>query len=258
LTNVSNLQVSQCNFVGGPSGGVSQDIAFNFNATWDSSENIIEGCFFEDMATAIQINGASGTVGLTAYGLRFSNIPLSTAIIDGSGNTSGNFISFSTPVLGNVPSGIGNTKDWVWSGQAGQILFYVNNVLSASNYIRHQPAATTNPPTLCFDGSDTEVNGIIQTKGGNLYLNAAGGTSQSGNLASFLNIAGSTNWLVMQNAKGSNPCTIGTNAGGLSLVPSGSLVLSPTGGIFAPGLPTTKPATGSSQIWNNNGVLSIA
>jgi hypothetical protein len=258
LTNVSNFQISQCNFVGGPSGGVSQDIAFNFSATWDSSDNVIEGCFFEDMATAILINGANGTVGLTAYGLRFSNIPLSTAIIDNSGNSSGNFISFSTPVQGNAPSGVGNTKDWVWTGLAGQILFYINNVAAATNYVRNQPAATTNPPALCFDGSDGQVNGIIQTKGGNLYLNAAGGTSQSGNLASFLNISGSTNWVVFQNAKGSNSSTISTNAGGLSIVPNGALQLSPTGGVFAPGLPTTKPSAGSSQIWNNNGVLSIA
>jgi hypothetical protein len=258
LTNVSNFQISQCNFVGGPSGGVSQDIAFNFNATWDSSDNVIEGCFFEDMATAILINGANGTVGLTAYGLRFSNIPNATAIIDNSGNSSGNFISFSTPVQGSAPSGIGNTKDWVWTGQTGQTLFYINNIAAATNYIRNQPAATASSPALCFDGSDGQVNGTIQTKGGNLYLNAAGGTSQSGNLASFLNTAGSTNWVVIQNAKGSNSSTISTNAGGLSMIPNGALSLSPTGGIFAPGLPTTKPSSGSSQIWNNNGVLSIA
>jgi hypothetical protein len=63
---------------------------------------------------------------------------------------------------------------------------------------------------------------------------------------------------VVQNATAGNLSTISTNAGGLGLEPKGTLLLSPTGGMFAPGLPTSKPAAGSSQIWNNNGVLSIA
>jgi len=258
LTNVTNFQVSQCNFVGGPSGSTSQDIGFNFSSTWDSSGNIIEACHFEDMATAIKINGSNGTVGLLARDLQFSNISLDTAIIDPTPDNSGNFISFSTPSQVNVPSGTGTTKDWVWAGQAGQILFYVNNVATASNYIRNQPAPTATAPVLCFDGSDAQVGGVIQTKGGNFSINAAGGTSHSGNLVSFLNIAGSTNWVVMENATGSNFSTISTNASGLSVAPKGGLLLSPTGGLFVPGLPTTKPTAGSSQIWNNNGVLSIA
>jgi hypothetical protein len=258
LTNVSKFHVSQCNFVGGPNGGSPQDIAFGFSSTWDSSDNIIESCHFEDMATAIQIIGTNGTVGLLAYGLNLSNVPLTTAIIDQSTNNSGNVISFLSPALGNAPAGVGNTRDFVWAGQSGQVLFYVNNIASASNYVRSQPATTANAPILCFDGADQQVNGVIQTKGGNLYIDAAGGTVGTGNLVSFLNVANATNWVVLQNATASNLSTIATNAGGLGLEPKGALVLSPSGGIFLPGLPTTKPAAGSSQMWNNNGVLSIA
>jgi hypothetical protein len=196
LTNVSSFHVNSCSFVGGPTGGPPEDIGFSFSSTWNSSDNIIENCHFEDMATAIQINGANGTVGLLAYGLHLSNVSLSTAIIDETPNDSGNFISFFAPAQGSAPAGTGSTKDFVWAGQAGQVLFYVNNVSAAANYIRHQPAATNNSPTLCFDGSDAQVNGIIQTKGGNLYVDAAGGTSRSGNLVSFLNTPGSTNWVV--------------------------------------------------------------
>jgi hypothetical protein len=258
LTNVSNLHVSQCNFVGGPSGGPAEDIVFSFNSTWNSSDNIIEDCHFEDLATAIQINGANGTVGLQTHGLHLGNIPMATAIIDQTPNSVGNFVSFRAPPVGSSPTGIGNSKDHFWAGQTGQLLFYVNNVASATNYLRAQPAATASSPTLCFDGSDQQVNGVIQTKSGNLYINASGGFTGSGNLVSFLNTPGSTNWVVVQNATAGNLSTISTNAGGLGLEPKGTLLLSPTGGMFAPGLPTSKPAAGSSQIWNNNGVLSIA
>lgn len=258
LTNVTNLHVSQCNFVGGPSGGPSNDTAFSFSSTWNSSDNIIEDCHFEDMATAVHINGANGTVGLQTHGLHLGNIPISTAIIDQTPNDVGNFISFRAPPVGTGPTGIGNSKDHFWAGQTGQVLFYVNNVASASNYCRAQPALSGNAPALCFDGSDQQINGVIQTKSGNFYINAAGGLTNSGNLVSFLNTPGSTNWVVVQNATGANISTISTNTGGLGLEPKGTLVLAPTGGIFAPGLPTTRPAIGSGQIWNNNGVLSIA
>jgi hypothetical protein len=258
MTNVSKFHVSQCNFVGGPSGGSPQDIAFSFSSTWDSSDNTIESCHFEDMATAIQINGGNGTVGLLTYGLNLSNVSLSTALIDQSTNNSENFISFLSPALGNAPSGVGSTKDFVWAGQSGQVLFYINNVASATNYVRNQPATTTNAPILCFDGADQQVNGIIRTKGGHLYIDAAGGTVGTGNLVSFLNVANATNWIVVQNAAGSNLSTIATNSGGLGIEPKGALSLSSTGGIFLPGLPTTKPIAGSGQVWNNNGVLSIA
>ena len=48
------------------------------------------------------------------------------------------------------------------------------------------------------------------------------------------------------------------SAGGLTISPAGSLRLSTSGGIFMSGLPTTRPIAGSGQVWNNNGVLSIA
>jgi hypothetical protein len=258
LTNCSNFHVSGCNFVGGPSGGNSQDIAFSFSSTWDSSSNIIEGCHFEDMATVIQINGSNGTVGLTTYGLHLGNVPIATAIIDNTANSIGNHVSFVTPAVGNYPAGIGSSKDHVFSGTNGAVLFQVNNVASAANFLRHQPATSSNPPTLCFDGSDGTINGVIQTKGGSLFINAAGGTSGSGNMISLMNTPGATNWVVVQNATHGNLSLIETNTGGLGLQPQGALYLSPSGGLFAPGLPTSKPATGSNQIWNNGGVLSIA
>jgi hypothetical protein len=258
LTNCSNFHVSGCNFVGGPSGGNSQDIAFSFSSTWDSSSNIIEGCHFEDMATVIQINGSNGTVGLTTYGLHLGNVPIATAIIDNTPNSVANHISFITPAEGSFPAGLGRSKDHIFSGTTGAVLFQVNNVANAANFLRHQPATSSNPPTLCFDGSDGTINGVIQTKGGSLFINAAGGTSGSGNMISLMNTPGATNWVVVQNATHGNLSLIETNSGGLGLQPQGALWLSPSGGLFAPGLPTSKPATGSNQIWNNGGVLSIA
>lgn len=258
LTNVSNFQVNECNFVGGPSGGASADTAFSFTSTFNSSHNLIAGCHFEDMATVIKINGSNGTVGLTTYGLQLDNVPLATAIIDGSNVQASNFVSFTTPPVGGAPAGIGNTKDHVFSNVNGGVLFQVNNVAAAANFVRHQPATASNPPTVCFDGNDGTVNGVLQTKGGNLFVNAAGGASGSGNMISLMNTAGATNWLVTQNATAGNLSLIGTNAGGMALQPKGALWFSPTGGIFIPGLPTARPTVGSNQLWNNGGVLSIA
>jgi hypothetical protein len=258
LTNVSDMHVSGCNFTGGPTGGTPKDIAFSFTSTNNSSGNTIDSCYFEDMATVIQINGANGTVGLTTYGLNLGNVALATAIIDQSSVSAGNYLSFVSPSQGNLAAGIGNTKDHVWSGLGGTTLFQVNNVASAANFLRHQPAVTGNAPTLCFDGADSHVSGAIQTKGGNLTLTASGGTGGSGDLLSLVNTAGATNWIVVQNATASNLSEITTNAGGIGVSPKGALWLSPGAGLFASGLPTTKPATGSGQIWNNGGVLTIA
>ncbi len=258
LTNVSNFHVSGCNFVGGPVGSASADVAFSFTSTYNSSSNIIEGCHFEDMATVIQINGANGTVGLTTYGLHLGNVPMATAIIDNSTVNSGNYLSFMTPSTATTPAGVGSSKDHVFSNQNGATLFQINNVSGTANFIRHQPATASNPPTVCFDGSDSTVNGVIQTKGGSLFINAAGGSAGSGNMLSLVNTPGAVNWVVVQNATSANLSVIGTNTGGLGLQPRGALVLAPAGGVFMPGLPTAKPAAGSGQIWNNAGVLSIA
>ncbi len=258
LTNISNFHVSSCNFVGGPTGGTSQDIAFRFKSTSNSSSNIIDGCHFEDMATIIQIIGSNGTVGLTAFGLHIGNVPINTAFIDPTTQEVGNYISFITPSQAGIPAGVGNTKDHVLSNSTGSTLFRVNNVPSAANFIRHQPAVPSSSPCLCFDGSDSTVSGVIQTKGGNLIVSAAGGASANGNLISLLNAPGATNWLVTQNAAPGNLSLITTNAGGLGVQPKGGLWLSPGGGVFIPGLPTTKPTTGSGQLWNNGGALNIA
>ena len=258
LANVSNLHVTGCNFVGGPSGGSSQDIAFSFTSTWNSSSNIIDGCHFEDMATVIKISGPNGTVGLTTYGLHLGNVPISTAVIDSTSQQAGNYLSFMTPAAANAPAGIGLTTDHLFTGATGATLFRINNVANAANFIRHQPATASNPPTICFDGSDGQVNGTIQTKGGNLYVNAAGGTTGSGNLVSLLNTPNASNWPVLQNATSGNLSLLTTNTGGLGLQPKGQLWLSPSTGLFMPGLPTAKPTSGSNQIWNNNGVLSVA
>jgi hypothetical protein len=258
LTDVSNIFVSDCNFVGGPSGGNSQDVAFSFKSVTNSSNNIISSCHFENMATVIQINNGNGTVGLVTQGLQLGNVPLATAFIDQSVASSSNYVSFVTPAQGTRPAGIGNTKDHVWTGQNGNALFQVNNVASSVNFLRHQPATSSNSPTLCFDGSDGQVNGVIQTKGGNLFINAAGGTAGSGNMLSLINTNNATNWPVLQNATSGNPSVMTTSSGGLTVSPAGSLRLAPTAGIFMSGLPTTKPSAGSGQVWNNNGVLSIA
>jgi hypothetical protein len=258
LTNCSNFHIMGCNFVGGPTGGSGQDIAFGFQSTWNSSGNVIGLCHFENMATVIKITGSNGTVGLTTYGLNLGNVPISTAVIDNTPQENANFVSFVTPAATGVPAGIANTHDHVFTNSTGNILFRINSTPSAANFIRHQPATTTNPPTLCFDGSDTTVGGVIQTKGGSFYVNAAGGSGGSGNLLSLLNTPNAANWVVVQNATAGNLSLLKTNAGGLGIEPAGALWLAPSGGLFAPGLPTTKPAAGSNQIWNNGGVLSIA
>ena len=258
LTNVSNFHVSGCNFVGGPSGGSNQDTAFQFKSTFNSSSNIIDSCHFEDMATIIQIVGSNGTVGLTTSSLHIGNVPISTAIMDSTSQEIGNYVTFVTPPQPGIPAGIGNTKDHVMASSAGSILFRVNNVPSASNYIRHQPAPSSSSPTLCFDGSDNVVNGVVQTKGGSFSINAAGGASGAGNLVTFLNTSNAANWIVMQNATSGSLSLLGTNSGGLGIQPKGALWLTPNGGLFIPGLPTVKPAAGSGQVWNNGGVLSIA
>ena len=166
LINCSNFHLMGCNFVGGPSGGSSQDVAFGFQSTWNSSGNVIGGCHFENMATVIKITGANGTVALTTYDLHFGNVPLATAVIDPTPQENGNHITFMTPASSGVPAGIANTKDHLFTNAAGNILFRINSTPSAANFIRHLPATTTNPPTLCFDGTDNTVPGVIQTKGG--------------------------------------------------------------------------------------------
>jgi hypothetical protein len=256
LTNCSNFHLMGCNFVGGPSNG--QDIAFGFQSTWDSSGNVLAMCHFENMATVIKITGSNGTVGLTTFGLNLGNVPLATAVIDNTPQENSNFLTFISPSAVGVPAGIANTHDHVFTNSIGNVLFRVNSTANAANFIRHQPATTTNPPTLCFDGSDGTVGGVIQTKGGNLYVNAAGGSAGSGNLISLLSTANATNWIVLQNATSGNLSLLTTNSGGLGIQPQGALWLSPSSGLFASGLPTAKPAAGSNQIWNNGGVLSIA
>ncbi len=258
LTDVSNFIVSDCNFVGGPSGGSGLDVAFNFKSVVDSSGVIISDCVFSNMTTVIKINGGNGTVGLITHGLQIGNVPLATAIIDQSIVSSGNYLSFIAPPQGARAAGLGNSKDHVWNGTTGSVLFQVNNVASAANFLRHLPAVAANAPALCFDGSDSQVNGVIQTKGGNLFINAAGGTGGSGNILSLLNISGATNWPVLVNATSGNSSVMTTNAGGLTISPVGALRLAPSAGVFMSGLPTTKPGVGSGQVWNNNGVLSIA
>jgi hypothetical protein len=167
-------------------------------------------------------------------------------------------LTFRSPATSSAPAGLANTKDHVFSASDGSTLFQINAVTAASNFLRHQAATHSNPPTIVFDGSDGVVNGVIQTKGGNLYINASGGTSGSGNLLSLMNMAGAVNWPVLQNATSGNLSLLTTNAGGLGIQPKGALWLSPTSGLFAPNLPTTRPTVGSGQIWNNNGVVSVA
>lgn len=256
FTDVSDFFLLGINILGG--GANIPDTGISFTSTYNSSNVTMLGCYFANMTTAININNVNGTVSLTTGALSFSNVPAATAVQDNSLPSVGNFINFVTPATQSQPAGIANTKDHLWTNPAGEQLFRINNVAVAANYIRHQPATSGNPPTLCFDGNDGQVNGTIQTKGGNLYLNAAGGSSGSGNLLSLLNQPGATSCIQIQNATSGNLCIINTNTGGMSVQPAGALWLSPQGGIYAPNLPTTRPAAGSHQLWNNNGVVSIA
>jgi hypothetical protein len=258
LTNCSNFYILGCNFNGGPSGGNSQDIAIKFASTFNSSNNTIGACQFGNMATIVQINNSNGTVGLTTFGLNPGNVPLSTAFIDNSAPSVGNYLTFQSPATAAAPAGLANTKDHVFAASDGSVLYRISSIPAAANYIRHQPATSSNPPTIVFDGSDGTVNGVIETKGGALFINASGGSSESGNLLSLMNIPHSVNWIVLQNAVAGNLSLITTNQGGVGIQPKGALWLSPSNGLFASGLPTTRPSAGSGEIWNNNGVLSIA
>jgi len=258
LTNCSGFYVVGCNFNGGPAGGNSQDIAFDFASTFNSSSNTVGACQFGNMATIIQINGSNGTVGLTTFGLNPGNVPISTAFIDNSAASVSNYLTFQSPASSTAPAGIANTKDHIFAASDGSVLYRINAVVDAANFIRHVAATKSNPPTIVFDGGDGTVNGVIQTKGGSLFMNAAGGASGSGNLLSLINIPGSTGWPVLQNATAGNLSLMTTNVGGIGIEPKGSLWLSPGTGLYMSGLPTVKPTPGSGQIWNNNGVVSIA
>jgi hypothetical protein len=210
------------------------------------------------MATVIKINGSNGTVGLTTFALNPGNVPLSTAFIDNSAPNVGNSLTFQSPATSTVPSGLANTKNHVFTASDGSVLYIIDSVIGAANFVRHEAATRSNPPSVIFDGTDGTINGVIQTKGGALFINASGGSSRSGNLLSLLNVNGSTNWIELQNATTGNLSLLTTNSGGIGIQPKGSLWLSPSNGLFSSGLPTTKPAAGSNQIWNNGGVLSIA
>jgi hypothetical protein len=258
LTNCSNFYIVGCNFNGGPSGGNSQDTAINFTSTFNSSNNTIGACQFGNMATILQINNSNATVGLTTFGLNPGNVPLSTAFIDNSASSVGNYVTFQTPATAAAPAGLANTKDHIFAASDGSVLYRISSVLGAANFIRHQPATSSNPPTIVFDGSDGTVNGVIETKGGALFINAAGGSSGSGNLLSLMNIAHAANWIVLQNATAGNLSLMTTNQGGIGIQPKGALWLSPSNGLFVSGLPTTRPSSGSGEIWNNGGVLSVA
>jgi hypothetical protein len=258
LTNCSSFYIMACNFIGGPNGGNNQDTAIRFQSTFNSSGNVVGGSNFQDMATILNIGNVNATVGLTTFGLNPNNVPIATAFIDNSAAGSGNLVSFQAPATASVPAGIANTKDHVFAAIDGSPLFRINSAPGAKNYIRTQAVTSGNPPTIIFDGTDGTVNGVIQTKGGALFINAAGGSGGSGNLLTLMNIAGATNWIVMQNATSGNLSQITTNSGGIGIQPRGALWLSPSSGLFAPGLPTSKPQVGSNQIWNNGGVLNIA
>jgi hypothetical protein len=258
LVNVSNYWIVGCNFIGGPSGGNNQDIAIEFSSTFNSSNNTIGACRFGNLATVLKIGNGNATVGLTTFALNSGNVPVETAFIDNSAANVSNFINFQSLATSTAPAGIANTKDHVFAAADGSTLFQISSVLVAANHIRHQAATHSNPPAIIFEGSDGTVNGVIQTKGGNLLVNASGGGSGSGNLISLLNVSGATNWPELQNATSGNLCVLTTNAGGLGVQPRGALSLAPSNGIFAPGLPTTKPAAGSAQLWNNSGIVSVA
>lgn len=256
LTDVSNFSVVGCSFNGGPSN--NQDIGFNFNSTFNSSHCTVAGCQFGNMATAILINNGNGTVALTAFGLNVGSIPLSTAFIDNSSASVDNLITFQVPANSTTPAATASTKDHVFAAADGTPIFRLSNTLASANYITLSAATTSNPPTMGFGGSDGTVNGVLQTKGGNLFINASGGSSNSGNIISLMNVPGASCWPIVQNATAGNLSLLATNAGGLSIQPQGQLWLSPEGGIFCANLPTSKPTSGSKQIWNNNGNLSIA
>jgi len=258
LTNVSSYWIVGCNFLGGPSGGNNQDVAIEFVSTFNSSNNTIGACQFGNLATVLKIGDGNATVGLTTFALSAGGVPASTAFIDNSAANVNNFINFQSLATSTAPAGIANTKDHVFAAADGSTLFQISSVLSAANHIRHQAATHSNSPTIIFEGTDSTINGVIQTKGGNLFVNASGGSSGSGNLVSLLNVPGAVNWPELQNATSGNLSLLTTNAGGLEVQPKGPLWLSPSNGLFAPGLPTTKPATGSAELWNNNGVVSIA
>jgi hypothetical protein len=96
----------------------------------------------------------------------------------------------------------------------GANMFTFLNVAYAVNHLQSTPSATGNVVLLSFTGTDTIVNGAIQSKGGTIYL-TANGDGTSGNITSFVNASGSVNYVSIYNATTGNTPSIkfvGTDA----------------------------------------------
>jgi hypothetical protein len=202
FTDVSVFKWTTCNIVGGPGGA---DIAIRLQASFNSSGCSARDLICQNMATALQIVGSNGTVAGQFLDFQLTGVPAATAFLDGSAGSNGNRITMRTPASGSTlaVSGLGSVQPHLFTAADGSPIFALIGTAGAVNYGVFFGATTGNPPILQFRGADTHVNGTIQTKGGSLYLSAAG-DQVSGNLAQFLNVIGSCNSFTFQNATTTN------------------------------------------------------
>ncbi|MEJ0049175.1 MAG: hypothetical protein WDN04_25975 [Rhodospirillales bacterium] len=258
LIDISDFHITDCDWTGGPG---NQDVAIRFQlgVLANGSNNSMHGGRFANMATALEIVGTDGTAGSVFDGFALSNVPLATAIIDGSNAGSGNLIYFVTPADPQLPSGLASNKDFRWAGADNCTLLRLRSIEGGANFWQVEAAAAGAGPILHAAGSDAQVAGTIQTTGGNLYLSAAG-DGVSGGLAAFANVTGAVAWPIFQNATAGNPAILGTNTQGLSINPVQQLYLGGSA-LYSPiiGSTTTNPGSGAiNKVWSNGGAVSIA
>jgi hypothetical protein len=258
LTDSSDFHIMNCDWNGGP-GGDDVAIQFQLGVLGNGSSNSMHGGHFANMATVLEIVGTNGAVGSVFEGFRLSNVPLATAIIDGSSASNGNLIYYPGPGGSNFPTGLISNKDFRWAGPDNTTLFRVQSIQAAANFWKIEAATASNPPLLLATGGDAQVNATIQTTGGNLYLSAAG-DGVSGGLAAFTNLSGAVAWPTFQNATEGNLVVLATNTQGLSINPAQQLYLGGTA-LYAPiiGATTANPGAGAAnKVWSNGGAVSVA
>ena len=165
FTDVSEFAVTACNFNGGPGG---LDIAINFQAAYNSSANIIAASRCANLATALNITGANGTVGLMVNDLDAGG----AAILDGSAITAGNRIYSRGHASASNPSGIVSPRDFVWQGPDYSVLMRLQSLQGATDYLKIVAAAPGGASAVTLQ---TQVGALILQPATQLWLGAQSG-----------------------------------------------------------------------------------
>lgn len=127
----------------------------------------------------------------------------------------------------------------------------VMEVASAVDYIQLFGSTTVSKvPVLAVDGSDTNIDFIIRSKGtGGIYLGTSGdGSYETGNTQVQVSHTASANrYITLTGSNGGNP-TIGASAGRLNLN---------AGVINVTGIPTSSAGLSAGDVYSNGGVLTV-